>query len=294
MEKNWNKEIELDALTVDRYEGEKAARKYLAENRRKRKLKKVVTGIVATVTVIGLVVTLTYCTSDKEVPASTKETETTTENATEEETTTEIIKVDKECLIRDVVGNTITVECNGEIYAFYGEGYAKGQKVICTFENKKITDASEPIIEEPETEIKFFDVPLSEELQLYIFAECEKYNISPALVIAIIERESTYNADRIGDNGKSFGLMQIQPEWHSHRVKELGYTEFDWFNPKQNISVGCHFLAELFNKYGDDIYTVLMGYNGSPKYVRDMINAGLVSDYAKEVATRAEQLENAH
>lgn len=238
----------------------------------------------ATLLLVGV---FTYATCGKEVPA--KPTETTVEIATEvptEEPTTEVVKVEMECIVRDVVGDTITVECNGELYNFYGDGYAKGQKVVCTFENEKITDASEPIIE-------FFDVPLSQDIQLHIFNECAKYNIAPALVVAIIERESTFNADRIGDNGKSFGLMQVQPQWHSHRITELGYsqTDFDWLNPKQNISVGCHFLAELFGKYGDDIYTVLMGYNGSPSYVKKMTSQGLVSDYAKEVTSRAGELE---
>lgn len=294
MKKNWNTTIELDALTVDRYEGEKAARLYLAENRRKaERKKKIASVVIATVSTLMLTAVFSYAScSKKEVPA--KPTETTVEITTEvptEEPTTEVVKVDKECLVTDVVGASITVECEDNLYSFYGVGYEKGQKVICTFENEKITDASEPIIEEPETEIKFFDVPLSEEIQLHIFAECKKYNISPALVIAIIERESTFDADRVGDNGKSFGIMQIQPEWHNHRVKELGYTEFDWFNPKQNISVGCHFLNELFGKYGDDLYTVLMGYNGSPSYVKKMTSQGLVSDYALEVSARAEQLE---
>ena len=39
---------------------------------------------------------------------------------------------------------------------------------------------------ETEIEVKFFDVPLSEELQLHIFSECEKHNIAPAIVIAFI------------------------------------------------------------------------------------------------------------
>ena len=37
---------------------------------------------------------------------------------------------------------------------------------------------------------QFFAVPLSEELQMRIFEECEKHNIAPAVVVAIIEQES--------------------------------------------------------------------------------------------------------
>lgn len=284
--KDWNKELDMEALVVDRYEGEKAARQYLAKNKRKRRLKKLLTGIVATVTVIGLVVTLTYCTSDKEVPASTEET-TTVETTTEpveivEEETTEVVKVDKECIVRDVVGDTITVECDGELYAFYGDGYAKGNKVICTFENEKITETSEPIT-------LFFNVPLSEDLQLHIFNECAKYNIAPALVIAVIERESTFDPNALGDKGTSFGIMQVKPKYHQWRMDELGGS--DWFNPYDNTAVGIHYLAELFGKYGDDIYMVLMEYNGGLGYANRMKYSGITSDYALEVTARAEQLE---
>ena len=249
---------------------------------------------ISAITISAMFIAGMCATCNKEVPGSTEKTTTETETVVEE-TTTEITTADFECIIREVVGDTITVEYQDNLYSFYGDGYSKGQKVICTFTDKmEIVDASEPLVEETTTEIKFYDVPLSEDIQLHIFSECEKYNLSPALVIAIIERESTYNADRVGDNGKSLGIMQIQPQWHNHRVEELGYsqTDFDWFNAKQNISVGCHYLAELYAKYGDDVYTVLMGYNGSPRYVRDMLNAGLVSDYALEVSARAEQLDN--
>ena len=266
---------------------------------RKVFLKKIFKIALVTLGTIGFIAAIGITSEFDLAEAKSRETrptmETTTEQTTEEQTTTEVT-ADFECIIREVVGDTITVEYNDNLYSFFGDGYKAGQKVICTFTDAmEIINASEPIIsEETTTETKFYDVPLSEDLQLHIFSECEKYNLSPALVIAIIERESTYDPSRVGDNGKSLGIMQVQPQWHSHRIDELGYshTEFDWFNAKQNISIGCHYLAELYGKYGDDVYTVLMGYNGSPRYVRDMLNAGKISDYALEVSARAEELEN--
>ena len=230
---------------------------------RKVMLKKILKTALVVLGVTGFIAAYGIVSENDYIEAKSRErkiaTETTTEVRTEVETTTEKPTTEEQ--------TTANME---------------------TMENINV---SEPITEEPTMEIKFFNVPLSEDIQLHIFSECEKYNISPALVIAIIERESTYDPSRVGDNGKSLGIMQIQPQWHNHRVDELGIVNFDWFNPYHNISVGCHFLNELFNKYGDDIYTVLMGYNGSPKYVRDMLNAGLVSDYALEVSARAEELE---
>ena len=81
-------------------------------------------------------------------------------------------------------------------------------------------DSTQPPTEQYE-EVKYFDVPLEEELQNYIFKLCEESSIDPALVIAMIYRESSYNQETIGDNGKSFGLMQIQPKWHQWRMEKL-------------------------------------------------------------------------
>lgn len=118
---------------------------------------------------------------------------------------------------------------------------------------------------------------------------CEKANIAPALVIAIIERESNYDPLEVGDNGNSLGLMQIQPKWHQWRADELGCL--DWYNPYDNVTVGIDILADLFAKHGDDVYMVLMAYNGGNSYAYRMADKGKVSDYAIEVDARADELE---
>lgn len=260
--------------------------------KKKFNLAKIRMGISA-VTISAMFVVGICSSCNKEVTGSTTETttemESTTEPTTEKITTTEIITADVECIIREVVGDTITVEHNGNLYNFYGYGYKAGQKVICTFtEDMKVIDASEPI-EEPTTEIKFYDVHLSEELQLHIMTECKKHNISPALIIAMIERESDFRANTIGDNGNSFGLMQIQPKWHKARMDKLGVT--DLLDPYQNVTVGIDLVASLFAKYGDNIYMVLMEYNGGLGYANRMANNGKISDYALTIVARAEELE---
>ena len=145
-------------------------------------------------------------------------------------------------------------------------------------------------VEEPVDEVTFYDVPLSEELQIHIFEECEKHNISPSIVIAMIERESDYTADAIGDNGKSFGLMQIQKHYHQERMNRLGCT--DLLDPFQNVTVGIDILAELIEK-NSDLYWVLMAYNGGQSYANRNMNSGIYSDYAIEVVARASELEKA-
>jgi soluble lytic murein transglycosylase-like protein len=140
-----------------------------------------------------------------------------------------------------------------------------------------------PVIEEPVPEkptTKYYDVPLSEDLQDHIFRLCEKNNIDPALVIAMIKRESSYNANTIGDNGNSFGLMQIQPRWHQGRMDRLGCSNL--LDPYQNVTVGIDFLAELFAK-GKPVEWVLMAYNGGMAYANKNWNAGVTSSYANKV-----------
>ena len=158
-------------------------------------------------------------------------------------------------------------------------------------DQEEITSADKSeIVERPTVAIKtYYDVNLSHELQDYIIKRCEQYNISPSLVMAIIERESNCNEKAVGDNGNSLGLMQIQPKWHQWRADKLGCL--DWYNAYDNVTVGIDILGDLFSKYGDDVYMVLMAYNGGPSYAERMSSKGEISKYAREVDARAEELE---
>lgn len=88
----------------------------------------------------------------------------------------------------------------------------------------------------------------------YIEETAESYGISPKLVKAIIEVESGCDANAIGDNGDSLGLMQIQPRYHAQRLKE-GESLLD---PKVNVRIGCEILSEIMTEYGtlDEVLTV--------------------------------------
>lgn len=145
----------------------------------------------------------------------------------------------------------------------------------------------EEITETPE-ESRYYDIPLSEQLQDHIFEECEKNGIDTALVLAVIWQESQYDASAVGDGGSSVGLMQIQERWHEDRMERLGCT--DLYDPYQNITVGVDLLAELYNT-NPDIYWVLMAYNGGIDYANSMVAADSQSIYAVEVVNTATELE---
>ena len=146
-------------------------------------------------------------------------------------------------------------------------------------------DTDDDILEKPAN--TYFDVPLDEDLQDHIFEVCEIYEVDPAIVVAMIKKESTYRPGTIGDNGNSFGLMQVQPKWHQARMDKLGVT--DLLDPYQNVLVGVDYLAELFG-HGRDLKWTLMAYNGGVKHANKMTMENTVTDYAKIVMATAEEL----
>lgn len=135
----------------------------------------------------------------------------------------------------------------------------------------------------------FFDVPLSDDLQRYIFALCAEYGLDPAIVFAVIERESSYKENTVGDNGEAFGLMQIQPKWHAERMERLGV--WDLMNPYQNIHVGVDYLAEMYELGEYSTRFMLMAYNGGPDYAERKMRDQEISEYARAVIEISRTLE---
>lgn len=124
-----------------------------------------------------------------------------------------------------------------------------------------------------------YDVPLSDDLQLYISRLCDQYGVDMSLVLAIIGQESNYNAGVLGDGGNSIGLMQIQPQHHQKRMDKLGVT--DLTDPYQNVTVGIDLLAEL------------MSENKGTEWVVTAYNAGAeIADYNKAIGARTEYAES--
>jgi soluble lytic murein transglycosylase len=84
-----------------------------------------------------------------------------------------------------------------------------------------------------------------------ILAAANRYGIEPALVKAVVWRESRFHPGRRGRAGE-FGLMQIRPvaasEWaHSERVP--GYTSDTLLNPATNTLAGAWYLQKLLKRY---------------------------------------------
>ena len=148
---------------------------------------------------------------------------------------------------------------------------------------KAVVEPEIEVVPKVET-VTLWDVPLDTELQLYIVQLCEEHHIEPSVVIAMVEKESTYQASVIGDGGEAFGLMQIWIKWHKDRMDKHGVT--DLLDPFQNVTVGVDYLAEMLAK-GNGLEWALAAYNKGANGA----NAGYGFDYATDVLTIKENLE---
>ena len=160
-----------------------------------------------------------------------------------------------------------------------------------TKEAKKTETAVTEKTEIPTKTRTYFDVPLSETVQDCIFDECEKHGINPAIVVALIERESNFENYCVGDDGRSAGLMQVQTKWHLQRMIELECT--DLFDPCKNVTVGINYLAEL-KEQNANIFWVLMAYNGGVGYADKQMQSGNTSSFATSILLRAYELDGGY
>lgn len=143
------------------------------------------------------------------------------------------------------------------------------------------------VVEVPTFVASDFDTEIEDEYVNMIIEIADQYNISPSLVIAIIESESHGHPDSTSSGGAQ-GLMQIIPCWQQDRMNRLGVTSL--YDPYGNILVGTDIMADLLEKY--DIPTALMCYNeGQYGGAVQRAAAGNYSYYALKIMSRMNELE---
>ena len=114
----------------------------------------------------------------------------------------------------------------------------------------------------------------SDKYQRYVQASSFINDLSPALVMAIIETESAFNP-LARSRSNALGLMQIKPDTAGRDYFSIvkGYahtpTSSYLYNPKNNIEVGTAYLRILAERYliGIDSaqkmeYAIISSYNG--------------------------------
>jgi hypothetical protein len=107
------------------------------------------------------------------------------------------------------------------------------------------------------SEVFYFDIPLSESLQRYMYEICADEDVPITLVLAVIENASQFNADAVSST-HDYGLMQINEI--NHEWLREDYRCADMLNPYQNVYCGIKIISEYVHKYEKDYNKALMAY----------------------------------
>lgn len=124
---------------------------------------------------------------------------------------------------------------------------------------------------------KFYPLKYSDNIIKY----SQEYNLDPILVAAVIKTESNFD-ERAKSNKDAYGLMQITPdtaEWAAEKMNVSNFKTEMLYNPEFNIRMGCWYLNNLNEEFGNNAELVLAAYNGGRGNVQKWLkNADHSSD----------------
>ncbi|RZI44413.1 lytic transglycosylase domain-containing protein [Herbaspirillum sp. HC18] len=86
------------------------------------------------------------------------------------------------------------------------------------------------------------------------------HGIHPALLKAIIEVESGFNAQALSPKG-AVGLMQVMP------ATAARYGRFNLYSPEQNVDVGARYLSDLLAMFDGNVHLAVAAYNAGENAV---------------------------
>jgi soluble lytic murein transglycosylase len=106
-----------------------------------------------------------------------------------------------------------------------------------------------------------------------ILAAGSRYNVHPALIKAVVWRESRFDPRARGTSGE-IGLMQIREptamDWAAAEKNKL-FTHFQLFDPVKNSECGAWYLRRLLYRYrqtDNPLAYALAAYNAGPSHVQ--------------------------
>lgn len=137
----------------------------------------------------------------------------------------------------------------------------------------------------------YYNVPLSDELQIYTQELCFALGVSYPLVLAIMDIESRFQGNIVSplnSNGtQDYGLMQINSGNFLWLSEELGVSDF--LEPYQNIYCGVYILS-LFS-YLEDPQIIAMYYNSGMGQGKKNVQKGIFTLYSTLVVEKIEEIE---
>lgn len=134
-----------------------------------------------------------------------------------------------------------------------------------------------------------YDVPLTDELQIFIHEMCAEYGVDFRLVLAIISVESSFRCNAYNADTDCCGLMQIKGMNLPTVRAELGVT--DLFNAYENAMGGIYLLRQALN-YDGDIEHALLIYNNGLGGAKELFYKGIHStEYSRKVLEARDNLK---
>jgi soluble lytic murein transglycosylase-like protein len=140
----------------------------------------------------------------------------------------------------------------------------------------RITEQNEPV------NVYSEEIPLTPGWQAYTQDTCRRYGIDYALMLGLMETESSFRFD--ADSGWAYGICQI-----GYINEDVLATEgIDIYSRIGNIEAGCYILAGYLERYTES--QALMAYNMGEYGASELWEQGIYeSEYSRSVQEAAQK-----
>ncbi len=188
----------------------------------------------------------------------------------------------------------LVIVCMALVYAMIG-GFDKSFKAILAENDEFYDDSVEGVDaaeETTENELQcytIYDIPLSEDLQIYTQEVCGNHGIDPKIIYGIMAVESSF--DPKATNGNCYGLMQVNDINLNELFIEIGVANL--FDPEQNISAGIYLFNKALQNNNGDVHKALIEYNCGRAKAETLFNIMGVNKnlYSEKVIDEADGLK---
>jgi soluble lytic murein transglycosylase len=119
----------------------------------------------------------------------------------------------------------------------------------------------------------------------YIKKYSREYKIDPFFIAALIKAESNFQV-KAQSHKNANGLMQITGdtgEWIATKMNIENYNEAMLYDPETNIKMGCWYINDLRNEFGNNTELILAAYNAGRGNVNNWLQNQNYSSDGKEL-----------
>ena len=121
------------------------------------------------------------------------------------------------------------------------------------------------------------------EYEHIVLGHAGNYDLDPALIAAVIYRESRFDPNAVSESG-AVGLMQLLPDT-AEGIAELtggeGFVASDLYDPEINVRYGAFYLRRLLTKYDGDLELALAAYHAGQGNVDEWLDQGGRIEFAE-------------